>query len=44
MRTSGGGCVLALAADGREDELRAALAGLGEAVPFTIDRGGVTVE
>ena len=44
LGASGGGCVLLLAADGREDEVRAAVAELGEPVPFAIDRTGVRIE
>lgn len=44
LGASGGGCVLALAAEGRDDEVRAALAPLGQLVSFTVDRGGVAVE
>ena len=43
LGASGGGCVLLLAADGREDALRAAVAPLGELVPFAIDEVGVRV-
>jgi D-glycero-alpha-D-manno-heptose-7-phosphate kinase len=43
LGASGGGCVLLLAADGRGDELRAAVAPLGSLVPFDIDDDGVTV-
>ena len=44
LGASGGGCVLLLAADGREDDVRAAVAELGEPVRFAIDREGVRVE
>lgn len=44
LGASGGGCVLLLAADGREDEVRAAVTELGEPVPFAIDRTGVRIE
>ena len=43
LGASGGGCVLLLAADGREEDVRMAVAELGEPVPFAIDRLGVTV-
>jgi D-glycero-alpha-D-manno-heptose-7-phosphate kinase len=42
MGASGGGCVLIVAKAGRGDELRAALAKLGQIVPFTIDEDGLT--
>jgi D-glycero-alpha-D-manno-heptose-7-phosphate kinase len=44
LGASGGGCVLLLAADGREDELRAAVRPLGEMLPFAIDHEGVRWE
>ncbi|GLC27079.1 hypothetical protein [Roseisolibacter agri] len=44
LGASGGGCVVVLAADGREDELEASIEGLGIALPFSIDRVGVCVE
>lgn len=40
LGASGGGCVLVVAREGREDELGRALAPLGERLPFTIDRSG----
>lgn len=43
LGASGGGCVLAIAADGREDELAAALALLGERLTYSIDTGGFDV-
>jgi D-glycero-alpha-D-manno-heptose-7-phosphate kinase len=43
LGASGGGCVLLVAADGREDAVRAAVAPLGELVPFAVDEGGVRV-
>jgi D-glycero-alpha-D-manno-heptose-7-phosphate kinase len=43
LGASGGGCVLLLAADGREDAVREAVGPLGELVPFAIDREGVVV-
>jgi D-glycero-alpha-D-manno-heptose-7-phosphate kinase len=42
MGASGGGCVLVVAQAGRGNEIRAALAELGQAVPFTIDEAGLT--
>ncbi|AHG89912.1 GHMP kinase [Gemmatirosa kalamazoonensis] len=44
LGASGGGCVLALAADGREEAVRAAVAALGDLVEIAVDRAGVTVE
>jgi len=44
LGASGGGCVLALASHGREADVRAAVAELGELVPVRVDRAGVTVE
>lgn len=43
LGASGGGCVLAIAAAGREAELGAAMASVGEVLPFSIDREGVHV-
>ena len=43
LGASGGGCVLAIAAAGREAELRTALAVLGEPVAVAIDVEGVRV-
>jgi D-glycero-alpha-D-manno-heptose-7-phosphate kinase len=43
LGASGGGCVMAVARDGREEELARALAPLGERLPFAIDRGGFAV-
>ena len=43
LGASGGGCVLAIARDGREEELARALGTLGEPLPFTIDTSGFTV-
>ena len=43
LGASGGGCVLLLAADGREDDVRRAVAPLGELVPFGVDLQGATV-
>lgn len=41
LGASGGGCVLAIAADGGEEALTRALAQLGERVPFAVDEEGV---
>jgi D-glycero-alpha-D-manno-heptose-7-phosphate kinase len=43
LGASGGGCVLAIARDGREEELARALAGLGERLSFAVDRDGFQV-
>lgn len=43
LGASGGGCVMAVARDGREEELATALAPLGERMSFTVDRGGFDV-
>ena len=43
LGASGGGCVLAVANEGREGELRRALGTLGELLHFTIDTAGFTV-
>lgn len=43
LGASGGGCVLVIAREGREEELAHALAPLGERLPFTIDRSGFQV-
>lgn len=43
LGASGGGCVMAVAADGGEDELARALAPLGERLPFSVDRSGFEV-
>ena len=43
LGASGGGCVLLVAADGAEDAVRRAVAGLGEEVPFAVDDGGFVV-
>jgi D-glycero-alpha-D-manno-heptose-7-phosphate kinase len=43
LGASGGGCVLAVAADGRADDVRAALRVMGTEIPFTIDNEGVTL-
>jgi D-glycero-alpha-D-manno-heptose-7-phosphate kinase len=43
LGASGGGCVLAIARDGREEELARALAPLGERLEFAVDRGGFEV-
>lgn len=43
LGASGGGCVLAIARDGREEELARALAPLGERIDFAVDHGGFDV-
>ncbi len=43
LGASGGGCVLAIAEDGREEELAAAIAPLGQRLDFGIDREGFQV-
>ena len=43
LGASGGGCVLAIAADGREEELARAIASLGERLDFAIDWDGFQV-
>ena len=43
LGASGGGCVLAIAAEGREDELARALAPLGERLEYAIDWDGFQV-
>ncbi|MEO7456035.1 MAG: hypothetical protein ABIY52_07215 [Gemmatimonadaceae bacterium] len=43
LGASGGGCVLAIAVEGREDELAAALAPLGERLAFGIDAAGFDI-
>lgn len=42
LGASGGGCVLLIAEDGRVDAVRAAIAPLGDLLPFTIDQHGAT--
>ncbi|MGQ0712453.1 MAG: GHMP family kinase ATP-binding protein [Gemmatimonadaceae bacterium] len=44
LGASGGGCVLALAREGREREVRDAVAAVAELVPFGVDREGVKVD
>ena len=44
LGASGGGCVLAIAGDGREQEVRAAMGRVATPVPFAVDRDGVRVE
>ena len=41
LGASGGGCVLLIAQAGREDELRLAVAPLGELLSFAVDQHGV---
>jgi D-glycero-alpha-D-manno-heptose-7-phosphate kinase len=43
LGASGGGCVLAIARAGRSDEVRRAMAALGEPLEFRIDEEGVRV-
>ena len=43
LGASGGGCVVVIAADGAEASVRAAIAPLGELLPFTIARSGVQI-
>ena len=43
LGASGGGCVLSIAAEGREEELARALAPLGDGIVFTIDTAGVSI-
>ncbi len=43
LGASGGGCVLAIAGAGRADQVRAAMAALGEPLDFRIDEEGVRV-
>jgi galactokinase/mevalonate kinase-like predicted kinase len=40
LGASAGGCVFVMARDGREEELAAAIAPLGERLQFGIDRAG----
>jgi D-glycero-alpha-D-manno-heptose-7-phosphate kinase len=41
LGASGGGCVLMIAASGREEELRSAVAGMGTEITYTIATSGV---
>jgi D-glycero-alpha-D-manno-heptose-7-phosphate kinase len=43
LGASGGGCVLAIAEEGREEELSTALAALGERLRYDIDRDGFQI-
>jgi D-glycero-alpha-D-manno-heptose-7-phosphate kinase len=43
LGASGGGCVVLVAAEGREGEVRAAVARLGEVVEWGVDEGGVQI-
>ena len=43
LGASGGGCVIAIARDGREDELARALEPFGERLPFTVDMDGFRI-
>ena len=42
LGASGGGCVLLIAQQGRAEDVRAAVASLGEILPFSIDENGAT--
>lgn len=44
LGASGGGCVLVIAASGREEEIASAIDGLGEPLPFKVATEGVVVE
>lgn len=44
LGASGGGCVLAIAREGREHEVREAMSRVATLVPFGVDREGVRVE
>lgn len=44
LGASGGGCVLAIAREGREHDVREAMARVATLVPFGIDRDGVRIE
>jgi D-glycero-alpha-D-manno-heptose-7-phosphate kinase len=44
LGASGGGCILAIASDGRERDVRDAVARVAALVPFGVDRKGVCVE
>jgi D-glycero-alpha-D-manno-heptose-7-phosphate kinase len=44
LGASGGGCVFVLAAEGREEEVRRAAAGLGEVVEWGVDERGVEMD
>ncbi|HJR66387.1 MAG TPA: hypothetical protein VJ802_08135 [Gemmatimonadaceae bacterium] len=44
LGASGGGCVLAIAAEGRERDVREAMSHVATLVPFEVDRDGVRVE
>ena len=43
LGASGGGCVLLVAADGREDAVSAAVGGMGRVIAWGVERTGVTV-
>ena len=43
LGASGGGCVVAFARDGREDELARALAPFGERLDFAVDQSGFQI-
>jgi D-glycero-alpha-D-manno-heptose-7-phosphate kinase len=42
LGASGGGCVLMIAAAGREDDVRAAVKPMGTEITYSVDTGGVT--
>jgi D-glycero-alpha-D-manno-heptose-7-phosphate kinase len=44
LGASGGGCVVVIARDAVVDRVRAAVAPLGEIVPFAIDEVGLAIE
>jgi D-glycero-alpha-D-manno-heptose-7-phosphate kinase len=44
LGASGGGCVVAIAAEGREDDVREAMSGVARLVSFGVDHQGVHVE
>ena len=44
LGASGGGCILSIASDGRERDVRDAVARVATLVPFGVDRKGVCVE
>ena len=43
LGASGGGCVIVISGEAREDELATALAPLGERLPWSVDEGGFEV-
>jgi D-glycero-alpha-D-manno-heptose-7-phosphate kinase len=42
LGASGGGCVLMIAGDGREDDVRAAIGGMGMEITYSVDMAGVS--